>query len=886
MIDNSYLLGLFNGGYGLSGGLGASGSSTARKTPTAPWSSRVQPPEPSALVRSALAGRDFIDLRATQLDVKGAAEDYRRLFALNQGLTTLNALVNRADVKGVTAQELARLDKAFQTGLGEVSRFLSSDPFEAIRVAKGLTASEAKTGVGVARTDNSYVTPALHSGDPDLPVAAFQGDVSFSIRIAKLSGDVTVDVDLAEMGATPRTLSNVISHINAKLEAAEVQTRFAREKLPSEPRTLTVGGKTVTLPAGPDQWALKVKGVSVETVGFSAADRSDGVFVLQGVGTGGRTELTKFTTDTGVTGAGAPAAQAQIGDTLWVDGRSLQAPVDGVSRVRASAAGPDGSLYVLAEATAKVDGQAIKGSRDVVLMKYDSAGRLAFSRTLGAAGEAEASAIAVSADGKVAVAGSVKGALDKGQAGPDPAQTDSFVTVFDASGSELWTQRRGARDADEATGVAFAEDGSVYVVGRARSAMTGASSQGGWDGYVMGFSPTGTARFTRQFGTSGEDTVAAVTVKDGVLVTAGVEAGRAVVRRFELQPTGGPILTQTRDLGAVNGSISGVALDAGRVIVAGTTRNAALDAGTVTSAHSGGSDAFIARLDESLVAGASDRLTYLGGAGADSAASATVSGGKVWITGQTDLTGKDAEQKAQGFLSRVDPETGQVEWTRAFEGQNGHVAPISVAVSAGGASVLDRLGLPQGDIDFTPSRKVTDATSARVGDQFFVDLGSGRLRPVTIEARDTLESLARKIASASNNRLKAVVAKSDGRDVIKISPRDERDLAELVPGPAGRDALEALGLSQTLIRPTDAKSDGRAVFALRMPGDLSLADKAAIKAAGEAIQAAMTQVRAAYRALAEKDRPTSTRTGGPAPAYMTAQIANYQAALSRLTGGG
>jgi hypothetical protein len=44
----------------------------------------------------------------------------------------------------------------------------------------------------------------------------------------------------------------------------------------------------------------------------------------------------------------------------------------------------------------------------------------------------------------------------------------------------------------------------------------------------------------------------------------------------------------------------------------------------------------------------------------------------------------------------------------------------------------------------------------------------------------------------------------------------------------------------------------------------------------------MKAVRDAYRALA----PASTLPGatGPAPAYLTAQIANYQAALARLGG--
>ena len=416
--------------------------------------------------------------------------------------------------------------------------------------------------------------------------------------------------------------------------------------------------------------------------------------------------------------------------------------------------------------------------------------------------------------------------------------------------------------------------------------MTGAGSVGGWDGYVQGFTSGGVSTFARQFGTAGEDTASAIAVKDGAIVTAGVENGEAVLRRFELQPVGGPLLTQTRNLGQMSGSITGVALDGGRVLLTGSTRNAALAAGTITTAHSGGADAFVARLDDSLAADAADRLTYVGGAGADGAAAATISGGKVWLTGQTDLTGTGDKQTAKGFVSRIDADTGAVEWTRAFEGQGGLVAPVAVSVSAGGASVLDRLGLPQGEIDFTPSKSVTDATSARVGDQFFVDLGSGRMRPVTIEARDTFASLARKIAIASDNRLGVEVVKSEGRDVIKVTPRDDRSPAEIVAGSMGRDALEALGLNQTLFRPVEGLADGRSVFALGLPGGLNLGDKAAIKAAGEAVQAAMTQVRSAYRELSKKDQPATAQITGQAPAYLTAQLANYQAALSRLTGGG
>jgi hypothetical protein len=44
----------------------------------------------------------------------------------------------------------------------------------------------------------------------------------------------------------------------------------------------------------------------------------------------------------------------------------------------------------------------------------------------------------------------------------------------------------------------------------------------------------------------------------------------------------------------------------------------------------------------------------------------------------------------------------------------------------------------------------------------------------------------------------------------------------------------------------------------------------------------MKAVRDAYRALAPSN--TQTGAGGPVPAYLTAQLSNYQAALARLGG--
>jgi len=644
---------------------------------------------------------------------------------------------------------------------------------------------------------------------------------------------------------------------------------------------------------------------------FTGPGTSDAVYVGRSPGTAGGGQLLKFQSDGGA--AAAPTA-AGVGETHWVPGRLSQDNLpDGVETVRASAVGPDGSLWIVADVTAGPDTQPIKGVQDVALMKYDPAGRLVATRTLGAASTASGYAIAIDANGQVAVAGSVTGALntkatDAGKTGDVAGVADSFVTVFDKDGQEIWTQRRGARAADEATSVGFGADGTVYIGGRAKSAVTGGAAVGGWDGYVQAFKagepyPTAgilsRATAATQFGTSGDDAVDAMTIDGSNLYTAGVENGRAVVRRFTLDAEGVPTLASTRDLGTISGDIGGVSVSGGQVILTGTSRDSGLSAGTETTAHSGGKDVFVATLSADLTPAAGDRMTWYGGAGDDSAADVKVHNGKVWITGVADRDpAADQTDPTRGYLVRLDPSTGAVEYERTWSGEGDQARPLTLPVATGGARVLDRLGFPQGEIDQSDSKRLVDATSLRVGDRFYVSpADGGRSVSVTITAKDTLATLARKIEIASNGKLKATVA-SEGGSVtgkdgeittttggfqrLSITARDGKSGAVLTSGETGRDALAGLGLSSGYIGATSG-DDVRKTFGLDLSGNLSLGDPASVKTAGERLQAAMTAVRNAYRAL---DPATTAKAAanGPVPAYLTNQLANYQAALARLGG--
>jgi len=285
-----------------------------------------------------------------------------------------------------------------------------------------------------------------------------------------------------------------------------------------------------------------------------------------------------------------------------------------------------------------------------------------------------------------------------------------------------------------------------------------------------------------------------------------------VLRRFDVSGAS-PTLTSTRDLGDLQGGdVTGLGIDGGQIVVAGTTRNGALNAGTITRALAGGSDAFAARMSADLSAGAADRLAYYGGSGDDHATALAVAGGQVWLAGSagTDLPGQAAVGVKDGFLTRLDLDAGTIDWSRRFTGKDGRAAPSSIAIDTQGATVLDRLGLPKGVLDMTDSVQLTSAGDVRAGDTFKVRSGdNGLAKTVTIDPRETLETLAAKLRRALSFQSKVDIVTVEGTRRLQIKPLNQRNTLEFFAGKDGHDALSALGLSEGVVRTTVVSKAGK-----------------------------------------------------------------------------
>lgn len=951
-FDTSALLSYYQARSGLTGAGASSVATTATKSkavvPNAPWLSNASPPA-SDLVRSALNGRKFIDEGANTSALKGVSPDYKKLFATYQALNTLSALATRAGEKGVTDGEVSRLQAALTKGLGEISGYVQNLSLDQMRLTTGAVMTSDKGTVGVPKATYSYTTDRLYSGQIDDEVPKFKGNVSFDVSVKSFGVTSTVTMDLSEMGATPRTMSNVVSYMNGKMKAAGFNTDFSVQRTVGEERTVQVNGKPVKLPATGDDFALRVNGDSVEQLTFTAPTTAPAVYVTTRAGDPNpdkktetddgvfETTLTKYSAAgaAGGPGAGAPGGK--------VFSETLQGTI---SSVRKSVTGADGSIYMLADVATAVDGktdingQPIKGDSDVALLKYDSAGHLLYARSLGATDNASGLSLAVADDGSVAVAGSVSGRLQGAVNGPinnsdSSTTTDSFVTRYDAKGDEQWTVRRGGLKEDEATALAFGADGILYVGGRSKSDLPGAvgtDPAGGWDAYLSAFATDSggkpQALFTQKFGTAENDSVSDIVVNGSQVIVGSKENGEAMLRSFQVNPS---VVTEnvtkmnqygayesvpvtytktatitagaTRDLGSLKGGeIVGLKIDGGQLYVGGYTANNLMSIGGATTAPTGGMDAFVGRMSLDISNTTNDTLTYYGGTGDDTVTGFAVSNGTAWLVGAAgkNLDGEETVGTKDGYVAQVNVGTGAVDWSQRVTGKDGYATPTSVAVSASGASALDAFGLPSGKMDFSQSNRIVSATSARAGDTFQIRTRErGALTTITIDANDTLETLADKIKRASGFRAKVETASNGNSRVLKISPASNNATIEIMPGKGGTDVLRSLGLAGGVVRATKSEDGktvsadgGGPVYGLQLPPELDLTTEAGRKNANMVITRAMSQVRSAYREIADtalgvksNNASSSGKTGGTVPTYLKNQVANYQAALNRLTGG-
>jgi hypothetical protein len=393
------------------------------------------------------------------------------------------------------------------------------------------------------------------------------------------------------------------------------------------------------------------------------------------------------------------------GDTTWSKrgGNALNQEANAV------AVDGSGNVIIAGEFESSIDlgGGTLtsQGAKDVFVAKFSGSGVHLWSKRYGGGGNDYASSVAVTAAGDVVVAGGFDSATIDfgGGAKTNLGSLDGFVAkLTGAAGNQVWAAVLGGGNQQQATSVAVAPAGDVYVCGSYQGTPdfgTGALAIGtNSDYFLVKLSSGGSATWAKGFGDNAAQTTCSVAADSannpimampllgnvdfggGALVSLSSDVG--VVK---LNPMGVHIWSKRYGDGDIQDA-KAVAVDGmDRVLVTGTVNGTVnFGPGNVTA---NGYDAYVLRLTP---AGAHDLSKIIGVAqdqfGVDVAVGENNS---IVVVGSFDnaidfgapsmpVSGSSVE----GFAVKYQ-EPGAYAWSRAFV-NNGDQKPLGVATSAAG----------------------------------------------------------------------------------------------------------------------------------------------------------------------------------------------------------
>jgi hypothetical protein len=368
-----------------------------------------------------------------------------------------------------------------------------------------------------------------------------------------------------------------------------------------------------------------------------------------------------------------------------------------------------------------------------------------------ASGSADAFAVAVGANGDIAICGRSKNAIDFGATSLAARGTldDVIVAKLSANGAVLWAQRFGGSvENEDCYAVAMDAAGNVVIGGTyydGPSFDLGGGTLpkgGGSDAFVAKLaSATGIPQWAVGAGSAGPDRVYGVAVDPSGDVVATGEVGglasaggksigdstpSADVFVLKLVSANG-FVTWAKTFGSVIGGSKGddigraITTDAsGNVFVTGSFRGTTFLFGTSTLTSSGQHDAFVFELDKD---GASVWAARYGGsspyiaAGPEEGRGIAVGANGVFVTGRSTASGA-----AQTFVAKLALDGG-LAWDVVHGG-----APLDL----GAAISLDPSGnalvsgqFASGTLDFGPDASLTNASgSGTKTDAFLVRLAA------------------------------------------------------------------------------------------------------------------------------------------------------------------
>jgi len=283
------------------------------------------------------------------------------------------------------------------------------------------------------------------------------------------------------------------------------------------------------------------------------------------------------------------------------------------------------------------------GEKDIYLMKVDSDGNELWSKNIGGSNDDFASALLISTDGGIVIAGYTESSGAGGK--------DAYLVKTDASGNELWNQAYGAESDDEVVSLAHTSDGGYVMAGYTKS--FGAEKE---DIYLLRVDDSGIELWSHTFGGSERDVAyGVVETNDGGFALAGESYSDDNIGMYLVKTDGSGNEEWTS-------SLNGLSFNSSASVIQQTADNGFILAGVSDVFGAGSGDIYVVKTTSS---GNEQWSKKLGGGSIDLAydLDQTTDEGYV-LAGYTESSGAGEKDV---YLVKIDS-NGEEVWTNTFGG--------------------------------------------------------------------------------------------------------------------------------------------------------------------------------------------------------------------------
>ncbi len=195
-----------------------------------------------------------------------------------------------------------------------------------------------------------------------------------------------------------------------------------------------------------------------------------------------------------------------------------------------------GNIYMTGHTKGGLSGagwtNALIGQSDLFLIKFNSSGKKQWIKQLGTSENDWGRGVTTDSSDNIYVSGITWGGFRRKK---HEGKSDIFLIKFNSSGTKQWIRQFGTSGLDWGTdsciqagkGVTTDSSDNIYLTGRTPGGLDGNTSSGGKDIFLVKYNSIGTKQWTKQLGTSDNDSGESVTTDSSgnIYVTGTTQGG-------------------------------------------------------------------------------------------------------------------------------------------------------------------------------------------------------------------------------------------------------------------------------------------------------------------------------------------------------------------------